>query len=75
MVKHLNRGQALHEGQAGFRVSSCVDTYTLLMSYIVQGRLGEGKWTYTFFRWMWEGNNCIGVCNIGWDLTYSGMLV
>ena len=49
MVKHLDEGQALHEGQAGFRKKrSCIDNvYTL--NEIVQGRLREGKKTYAFF--------------------------
>ena len=47
--KHLDEGQALHEGQAGFRKKrSCIDNvYTL--NEIVQGRLREGKKTYAFF--------------------------
>ena len=49
LVKHLDEGQALHEGQAGFRKKrSCIDNvYTL--NEIVQGRLREGKKTYAFF--------------------------
>ena len=46
---HLDKGGALHEGQAGFRVKrGCVDNiYTL--NELVQGRLREGKDTYAFF--------------------------
>ena len=42
----LDKGGALHEGQAGFRVSrSCIDNvYTL--NKIVQGRFREDKETY-----------------------------
>ena len=49
LVASLEENQALHEGQAGFRTKrSCVDNiYTL--NEIVQGRLREGKKTYTFF--------------------------
>ena len=49
LVMHLDKGGALHEGQAGFRVKrGCVDNiYTL--NELVQGRLREGKDTYTFF--------------------------
>ena len=45
----MDEGQALHEGQAGFRRKrSCIDNvYTL--NEIVQGRLREGKKTYAFF--------------------------
>ena len=47
-MKHLDKGKALHEGQAGFRVGrGCVDIYTL--NELVQGRLKEGKETYAFF--------------------------
>ena len=45
-MKHLDKGKALHEGQAGFRVGrGCVDN----MNELVQGRLKEGKETYAFF--------------------------
>ena len=49
LVMHLDKGGALHEGQAGFRVKrGCVDNiYTL--NELVQGRLREGKDTYAFF--------------------------
>ena len=49
LVTYLDRGQVLHEGQAGFRVKrNCIDNlYTL--NEIVQGRLKEGKKTYTLF--------------------------
>ena len=49
LVKCLDKGGALHEGQAGFRVNrSCMDNvYTL--NEIVQGRFREDKKTYAFF--------------------------
>ena len=42
-MTHLDKGGALHEGQAGFRVKrGCVNNiYTL--NDLVQGRLREGK--------------------------------
>ena len=46
LVKHLDEGQALHEGQAGFRKK--IDNVHML-NEIVQGRLREGKKTYAFF--------------------------
>ena len=48
-MKHLDKGRALHGGQAGFRVGrGCVDNiYTL--NELVQGTLKEGKETYAFF--------------------------
>ena len=49
LVKYLDNGQVLHEGQAGFRVKrSCVDNIFTL-NEIVQGRLKEDKRTYAFF--------------------------
>ena len=46
LVQCLDKGGALHEGQAGFR--SCMDNvYTL--NKIVQGRFREDKETYAFF--------------------------
>ena len=49
LVQCLDKGGALHEGQAGFRVNrSCMDNvYTL--NEIVQGRFREDKETYAFF--------------------------
>ena len=49
LVQCLDKGGALHEGQAGFRVNrSCMDNvYT--SNKIVQGRFREGKETYAFF--------------------------
>ena len=49
LVRHLESGGVLHEGQAGFRAKrSCVDNIYVL-SELVQGRLWEGKKTYAFF--------------------------
>ena len=49
LVRHLESGGVLHEGQAGFRAKrSCVDNIYVL-SELVQGRLREGKKTYAFF--------------------------
>ena len=46
LVRHLESGVVLHEGQAGFRAKrSCVDNIYVL-SELVQGRLREGKKTY-----------------------------
>ena len=43
LVKRLDKGKALHEGQAGFRVGrGCVDNIYML-NELVQGRLKEGK--------------------------------
>ena len=43
LVRHLESGGVLHEGQAGFRAKrSCVDNIYVL-SELVQGRLREGK--------------------------------
>ena len=43
LVQHSDEGQALHEGQAGFRKKrSCIDNVYML-NEIVQGRLREGK--------------------------------
>ena len=49
LIQYLDKGGALHEGQAGFRVNrSCMDNvYTL--NEIVQGRFREDKETYAFF--------------------------
>ena len=49
LVQCLDKGGALHEGQAGFRVNrSCMDNvYTL--NEIVQGSFREDKETYAFF--------------------------
>ena len=49
LVQCLDKGGALHERQAGFRVNrSCMDNvYTL--NEIVQGRFREDKETYAFF--------------------------
>ena len=49
LVQCLDKEGALHEGQAGFRVSrSCMDNvYTL--NEIVQGRVREDKKAYAFF--------------------------
>ena len=49
LVQHFDKGGVLHEGQAGFRLKrSCVDNiYTL--NELVQGRMKEGKRTFTFF--------------------------
>ena len=50
LVQCLDKGGALHEGQAGFRVNrSCMDNiYTL--NEIVQGRFREDKETCFLFR-------------------------
>ena len=49
LVRHLESGGVLHEGQTGFRAKrSCVDNIYVL-SELVQGRLREGKKTYAFF--------------------------
>ena len=51
LVSRLEAERALHEGQAGFREflkRSCVDNIFTL-NEIVQGRMREGKHTYTFF--------------------------
>ena len=49
LVRHLESGGVLHEGQAGFRAKrSCVDNIYVL-SELVQGRLREGRKTYAFF--------------------------
>ena len=49
LVKHLDKGKALHEGQAGFRVGrGCVDNIYML-NELLQGRLKQGKETYAFF--------------------------
>ena len=48
LVRHLESGGVLHEGQAGFRAKrSCVDNIYVL-SELVQGRLREGKKIYAF---------------------------
>ena len=48
-MTHLDKGRALHDGQAGFRVKrGCVDSIYML-NELVQGRLREGKDTYVFF--------------------------
>ena len=49
LVQCLDKGGALHEGQAGFRVNrSCMDNvYTL--NEIVQGRFREDKEMHAFF--------------------------
>ena len=49
LVSRLEAERALHEGQAGFREKrSCVDNIFTL-NEIVQGKMWEGKHTYTFF--------------------------
>ena len=47
LVQCLDKGGALHEGQAGFRVRSCMDNVCTL-NEIVQGRVREDKETYAF---------------------------
>ena len=77
LVKHLDEGQALHEGQAGFRKKrSCIDNvYTL--NEIVHGRLREGKKTYAFsldvqkaYDTVW----CNGLWVKLWDLGVRGRM-
>ena len=47
--KHLDKGKALHEGQANFSVEmGCVNIYAL--NELVQGRLQEGKETCILSR-------------------------
>ena len=50
LVSRLESERALYEGQVGFREfkRSCVDNIFTL-NEIVQGRMREGKHTYTFF--------------------------
>ena len=48
LVERLDKEQALHEGQAGFRKMDNV--YTL--NEIVQGRLREDKLTYCVTGWL-----------------------
>ena len=51
LVQHFDKGGVLHEGQTGFRLKrSCVDNIFTL-NELVQGRMKEGKRTFTFF-WM-----------------------
>ena len=48
-MTHLDKGGALHEGQAGFRVKRGFVDNIFTLNEIVQGRLREGKDTYAFF--------------------------
>ena len=77
LVKHLEEGQALHEGQAGFRKKrSCIDNvYTL--NEIVQGRLREGKKTYAFFLDVQKAYDTVwrnGLWVKLWDLGVRGRM-
>ena len=77
MVKHLDEGQALHEGQAGFRKKrSCIDNvYTL--NEIVPGRLREGKKTYAFFLDVQKAYDTVwhnGLWVKLWDLGVRGRM-
>ena len=77
LVKHLDEGQALHEGQAGFRKKrSCIDNvYTL--NEIVQGRLREGKKTYAFFLDVQKAYDTVwrnGLWVKLWDLGVRGRM-
>ena len=50
LVEHLDKGEVLHEGQAGFRVNrSCMDN-VFTLNELVQGRLRENNiHTYALF--------------------------
>ena len=49
LVKYLDCGGKLHEGQTGFRVGRNCMGNACVLNGVVQGRLKEGKVTYAFF--------------------------
>ena len=69
--------EALHEGQAGFRINrSCMDNvYTL--NEIVQGRLREDKKTYAFFLDIQKAYDSLwhdGLWYKLWDMRVKGRM-
>ena len=75
LVQCLDKGGALHEGQAGFR--SCVDiVYTL--NEIVQGRFREDKETYALFLDVQKAYHdtvwCDGLWLKLWDMGVKGRI-
>ena len=77
MVERLDKGRLLHEGQAGFRLKSCIDNvYTLCE--LVQGRLREGKTTYAFFLDVQKAYDMVwrdGLWLKLWDMGVKGGLL
>ena len=70
----MDEGQALHEGQAGFRKKrSCIDNVNTL-NEIVQGRLREGKKTYAFFLDAYDTVWRNGLWVKLWDLGVRGRM-
>ena len=66
LVRHLESGGVLHEGQAGFRAKrSCVNNIYVL-SELVQGRLWEGKKTYAFaYDTVWRNGLWVKMWELG----------
>ena len=49
MVQHLDQSDKIHEGQAGFRAGKCCIDNIFTLNELIQGRLKEGKKTFSFF--------------------------
>ena len=49
LVQHLDKSSKIHEGQAGFREGRCCIDNSFTLNELIQGRLKEGKKTFSFF--------------------------
>ena len=49
LVKYLDKSSKIHEGQARFRAGRCCIDNIFTLNELIQGRLKEGKKTFSFF--------------------------
>ena len=49
LVQYLDKSSKIHEGQAGFRAGRCCIDNIFTHNELIQGRLKEGKKTFSFF--------------------------
>ena len=49
LVQYLDKSSKIHEGQAGFRAGRCCIDNIFTLNELIQGRLKEGKKTFSFF--------------------------
>ena len=49
LVQYLDKTSKIHEGQAGFCAGRCCINNILTLNELIQGRLKEGKKTFSFF--------------------------
>ena len=49
LVQYLDKSIKSHEGQAGFRAGRCCIDNIFTLNELIQGRLKEGKKTFSFF--------------------------